>query len=48
VESQARLAKLAPRELEVFEWLIAGLINKEIADYISLRSGSTYRPERHG
>jgi FixJ family two-component response regulator len=36
VESRARLAKLTPRELEVFEWLIAGLINKEIADEVGV------------
>jgi len=36
VESRARLAKLTPRELEVFEWLIAGLINKEIAEEVGV------------
>ena len=36
VESWARLAKLTPRELEVFEWLIAGLINKEIAEEVGV------------
>jgi len=30
VESRARLAKLTPREFEVFRWIIAGLLNKEI------------------
>jgi len=30
VESRVRLAKLTPREFEVFRWLIAGLISKEI------------------
>jgi FixJ family two-component response regulator len=30
VESRARLAKLTPREFEVFRWIIAGLVNKEI------------------
>ena len=31
VESRARLAKLTPREFEVFRWVIAGLLNKEIS-----------------
>jgi FixJ family two-component response regulator len=31
VESRARLAKLTQREFEVFRWIIAGLLNKEIA-----------------
>jgi FixJ family two-component response regulator len=30
VESRARLAKLTPREFDVFRWMIAGLLNKEI------------------
>jgi FixJ family two-component response regulator len=30
-ESRARLAKLTPREFEVFRWVIAGLVNKEIS-----------------
>jgi len=30
-ESRARLAKLTPREFEVFRWVIAGLLNKEIS-----------------
>ena len=30
VESRAQLAKLTPREFEVFRWIIAGLVNKEI------------------
>ena len=30
VQSRARLAKLTPREFEVFRWIIAGLVNKEI------------------
>ena len=29
-EIRVRLAKLTPREFEVFRWLIAGLISKEI------------------
>ena len=37
VESRARLAKLTPREFEVFEWLIAGLINKEIAEEVGIK-----------
>jgi FixJ family two-component response regulator len=36
VESHARLARLTPRELEVFEWLIAGLINKQIAEEVGV------------
>src|SRR5271165_4155732 len=30
-DSRARLAKLTPREFEVFRWVIAGLLNKEIS-----------------
>jgi len=33
-ESRARLERLTPRELEVFEWLIARLINKEVAEEV--------------
>jgi FixJ family two-component response regulator len=36
VKSRARLARLTPRELEVFERLIAGLINKEIAEEVGV------------
>jgi FixJ family two-component response regulator len=36
VESHARLARLTPREVEVFEWLIAGLINKQIAEEVGV------------
>jgi FixJ family two-component response regulator len=37
VGSRARLAELTPRELEVFRWLIAGLINKEIAEEVGVK-----------
>jgi len=30
-ESRARLAKLTPREFEIFQLVIAGLVNKEIS-----------------
>src|SRR5208283_2570798 len=45
VESRARLAKLTPREFEVFRWVIAGLLNKEISEElgISLRTIKTHR-----
>jgi FixJ family two-component response regulator len=31
VRSRAPLAELTPREFEVFRWMIAGLLNKEIS-----------------
>jgi len=31
VQSRALLAELTPREFEVFRWMIAGLVNKEIS-----------------
>jgi FixJ family two-component response regulator len=45
VESRARLAKLTPREFEVFRLVIAGLLNKEIGAElgISLRTIKTHR-----
>jgi two-component system, LuxR family, response regulator FixJ len=45
VESHARLAKLTPREFEVFRWLIAGLINKEISEElgVTLRTVKAHR-----
>jgi FixJ family two-component response regulator len=30
-DARERLAKLTPREFEVFRWVIAGLLNKEIS-----------------
>jgi FixJ family two-component response regulator len=30
-QARAKIAKLTPRELEVFRWIIAGLLNKQIA-----------------
>ena len=45
VESRARLAKLTPREFEVFRWMIAGLINKEISEElgVTLRTVKAHR-----
>jgi FixJ family two-component response regulator len=45
VESRARLAKLTPREFEVFRLIIAGLLNKEIGSElgVSLRTIKTHR-----
>ena len=40
VESRAQLARLTPREFEVLRWIIAGLLNKEIAAEL----GITLRP----
>ena len=44
-ESRARLAKLTPREFEVFRLVIAGLLNKEIGAElgITLRTIKTHR-----
>jgi two-component system response regulator FixJ len=44
-ESRARLAKLTPREFEVFRLVIAGLLNKEIGAElgVSLRTIKTHR-----
>ena len=44
-ESRARLAKLTPREFEVFRLVIAGLLNKEIAAElgITLRTTKVHR-----
>jgi FixJ family two-component response regulator len=41
VESRARLAKLTPREFEVFRSVIAGLLNKELG--VTLRTIKTHR-----
>jgi FixJ family two-component response regulator len=45
VESRARLAKLTPREFEVFRLVIAGRLNKQIASElgITLRTIKTHR-----
>jgi len=45
VESRARLATLTPREFEVFRWMIAGLINKEISAElgVTLRTVKAHR-----
>ena len=45
VESRARLAKLTPREFEVFRLVIAGLLNKEIGAElgVTLRTIKTHR-----
>jgi FixJ family two-component response regulator len=45
VESRARLAKLTPREFEVFRLVIAGRLNKEIGAQlgVSLRTIKTHR-----
>ena len=45
VESRARLAKLTPREFEVFRLVIAGLLNKEISAELgaALRTIKTHR-----
>jgi len=45
VESRARLAKLTPREFQVFRLVIAGLLNKEIGAElgVSLRTTKTHR-----
>jgi two-component system response regulator FixJ len=45
VESRARLAKLTPREFEVFRLVIAGLLNKEIGAElrVALRTIKTHR-----
>jgi FixJ family two-component response regulator len=45
VESRVRLAKLTPREFEVFRLVIAGLLNKEIGAElgVSLRTIKTHR-----
>jgi len=44
-ESRARLAKLTPREFEVFRLVIAGMLNKEIAAElgVTLRTIKTHR-----
>jgi FixJ family two-component response regulator len=44
-ESRARLAKLTPREFEVFRLVIAGLLNKEIGAEpgVTLRTIKTHR-----
>jgi FixJ family two-component response regulator len=45
VENRARLAKLTPREFEVFRLVIAGLLNKEIGAElgVALRTIKTHR-----
>jgi FixJ family two-component response regulator len=45
VESRARVAKLTPREFEVFRLVIAGLLNKEIGAElgVALRTIKTHR-----
>jgi len=45
VESRSRLAKLTPREFEVFRLVIAGLLNKQIGAElgVSLRTIKTHR-----
>ena len=45
VESRARLAKLTPREFEVFRLVLAGLLNKEIGAElgVTLRTIKTHR-----
>ena len=45
VESRMRLAKLTPREFEVFRWIVAGLINKEISEElgVTLRTVKAHR-----
>ncbi|MBV8377576.1 MAG: response regulator transcription factor [Verrucomicrobia bacterium] len=45
VKSRARIAKLTPREFEVFRLVIAGLLNKEISAElgVSLRTIKTHR-----
>jgi FixJ family two-component response regulator len=45
VESRARIAKLTPREFEVFRLVIAGLLNKEIGAElgVALRTIKTHR-----
>ena len=45
VESRARVAKLSPREYEVFRLVIAGLLNKEIGAElgVALRTIKTHR-----
>jgi FixJ family two-component response regulator len=45
LESRARIAKLTPREFEVFRLIIAGLLNKEIGAElgVSLRTIKTHR-----
>jgi FixJ family two-component response regulator len=45
VESRARLAKLTPREFEVFRLVIAGRLNKEIGAElgVTLRTIKTHR-----
>ena len=44
-EIRARLAKLTPREFEVFRLVIAGMLNKEIAAElgVTLRTIKTHR-----
>jgi FixJ family two-component response regulator len=43
--SHARLAKLTPREFEVFRWIISGLLNKEISEElgVTLRTVKAHR-----
>jgi FixJ family two-component response regulator len=41
VESRARLAKLTPREFEVFRLVIAGLLNKQIAAELGIKLRTT-------
>jgi FixJ family two-component response regulator len=45
VESHARLSKLTSREFEVFRWIVAGLINKEIGEKmgIAIRTVKAHR-----
>ena len=45
VESRARVAKLSPREFEVFRLIIAGLLNKEIGAElgVAIRTIKTHR-----
>jgi FixJ family two-component response regulator len=44
-ESRARLAKLTPREFEVFRLVVAGLVNKEIGAElgVTLRTTKAHR-----
>lgn len=45
VESRESLANFTPREFEVFRWIIAGLINKEISEElgVSIRTIKAHR-----
>ena len=46
VESRARFAKLTPREFEVFRWVIAGLVNKEIGAELGVYASHDQDPSR--